>query len=274
MLLIVDYRSRFLIARPVKSTGFDSTKRVFDEVFGREGFPKNIRSDNGPPFNGIEYKQYCAERGIERIYSTPLFPQQNGLIENYMKLVNRAMTAAALNNTDFKGELQATVNAHNAATHAVTGFPPEEVMLGRKIKRRLPLLLHQKSQHDDKLLNERDRLAKIKGKEREDARRGARACRVKPGDTVIVERQSKGKAVSRFDPQRFTVTEENNGNLVLSNEDGQTLKRHVTQTKKVHKWRESNENNPNDAGEKSTVRPTRERRAPAYLESYVRRVET
>lgn len=49
ILLIVDYRSRFLIARPVKSTSFDNTRPVFDEIFEREGFLKNIRSDNGPP---------------------------------------------------------------------------------------------------------------------------------------------------------------------------------------------------------------------------------
>lgn len=308
VLLIVDYRSRFLIARPVKSTNFDCTKQVLEEVFGREGFPKSIRSDNGPPFNGTEYKQYCSERGIELIYSTPLFPQQNGLVENYMKLVNRAMTAAAMNNTGkrlvilgleisqywrclsiyllyylfndagFNDELQATVNAHNAAAHAVTGIPPEEVMLGRKIKRRLPLLVHQKSQYDDQLLDERDRLAKIKAKDREDARRGARACRVKPGDIVIVERQSKGKAMSRFDPRKYTVTEENNGNLVLCSQDGQFLKRHVTQTRKVNQWRDDDNpapsNDPEDAGERIKPRPVRERKAPAYLGSYVQRVET
>lgn len=277
ILLIVDYRSRFLIARVVKSTSFDNTRSVFDEIFEREGFSKNIRSDNGPPFNGDEYRQYCTERGIDRIFSTPLFPQQNGLVEGYMKLVNRAMAAAAANNTGFKDELRSAVNAHNAAAHAVTGIPPEEVMLGRKIKRRLPLLIHQKSEHDESLLDERDRLAKLKAKDREDARRGARACRVKPGDTVIVERQSKGKAVSRFDSQRYTVIEENNGNLVLSNQEGQILKRHVTQTKKVQQWREvdgnastSNDHNPSE----EMGRPTRDRKAPAYLESYVRRVES
>ncbi|XP_062709719.1 uncharacterized protein K02A2.6-like [Aedes albopictus] len=94
ILLIVDYRSRFLFARPVKSTSFEQTKQVLGGVFEREGFPRFIRSDNGPPFNGEDYKKYCSERGIETQYSTPLFPQQNGLVENYMKLVNKAMATA------------------------------------------------------------------------------------------------------------------------------------------------------------------------------------
>lgn len=267
VLVIVDYRSRYVIARPVKSTSFDHTKRILEELFEREGFPKSIRSDNGPPFNSEDYSSYCMERGIQTIFSTPLFPQQNGLVENSMKLINRAMSAAISLNTSFNDELQAAVNAHNAAVHTVTGVPPEEVFLGRKIKRHLPLLLHKKADFNDDALNLKDEEAKLRGKEREDARRGARECSVKPGDTVIVERSSRSKGETRFAPQKYTVLQENNGNLVLSNDEGQTLKRHVTQTKKVSNWRE--EIPKTDQAGETSKRPTREKRAPAYLQNYV-----
>lgn len=284
ILLIVDYRSRFLIARPVKTTSFEQTKQVLEETFAREGFPKNIRSDNGPPFNGDEYKNYCADRGIETTYSTPLFPQQNGLIENYMKLVNKAMACAASKGVSFKDELQAAINAHNAAAHSVTGFPPEEVMLGRKFKRRLPLLRHGKSSYDEELLNRRDRSEKLKAKEREDSRRGARKCRVGPGDTVIIERLTRAKAESRFDPQRYTVIKEDNGSLILQNDDGQTVKRHVSQTKKVRQWRESSEereivvpkrqNVQNNSSIGTPKRPPRARNPPSYMKDYVQMLES
>lgn len=261
----------------MKSTSFDQTKQVLEEVFQREGFPKCIRSDNGPPFNGAEYNTYCTERGIEVVFSTPLFPQQNGLVENYMKLVNKAMATAVTNGTCYKEELQATVNAHNAAAHAVTGVPPEEVMLGRKIKRRLPLLCHKKANIDEKLLNQKDRTEKLKAKQREDARRGARECRVGPGDTVIVERLTRTKGESRFDPQRYTVMRENNGSLLLQNDRGQTLKRHVTQTKKVSRWREPNEtDDDNQQGLDQATRrilPTRTKVPPTYLKDYVQSLE-
>ncbi|XP_058449085.1 uncharacterized protein K02A2.6-like [Malaya genurostris] len=164
ILLIVEYRSRFLIARLVKSTNFHQTISVLEEVFAREGFPKCIRSDNGPPFNGEEYKTYCAERAIETIFSTPLFPQQNGLVEIYMKLVNKAMASAVSNGSCYKQELQSAINAHNAAAHSVTGLPPEEVMLGRKIKRKLPLLRYEKTKYDEELLNCRGEMEKMKAK--------------------------------------------------------------------------------------------------------------
>ncbi|XP_062706085.1 uncharacterized protein K02A2.6-like [Aedes albopictus] len=88
ILVIIDLRSRYAIARPVKSTKFEYTKEVLDSVFEKEGFPRAIKSDNGPPFNGEDYARYCSERGIQVIFSTPFYPQQNGLVEGFMKIVN------------------------------------------------------------------------------------------------------------------------------------------------------------------------------------------
>lgn len=289
ILVLVDYRSRYVIAKPVRSTSFDHTRKVLEEVFEKEGFPKNIKSDNGPPFNGEEYKQFCLERGIHATFSTPLYPQQNGLAESCMKLVNKAMSAASANGASYRDELSAAVHAYNAAAHSVTGVPPEEVMTGRKIRRGLPLIRRGKATFDDNLLNAKDMKSKIEAKQREDAKRGARQCRIKPGDKVVVERQIRAKAESRFDPRKYTVIEERNGTLVLSDEDGQLLKRHVTQTKKVYDWRDAvkavptnhtvseqeAQSTPQAENPQSGAidRPTRVKRIPEYLKNYVSVVE-
>lgn len=278
VLLIVDYRSRFLIARIVKSTSFEYTRKVLDELFEREGYPRIIKTDNGPPFNGSEYKLYCDERGIKCVFSTPLFPQQNGLAECYMKLVNKAMTAAASSRTSCAEELQAAIQAHNAATHAVTGVPPEEVMLGRKIRRNLPLVDSSETQHDREALNTRDREAKLKAKELEDKRRGARVCDIAPGDTVIIERTAYSKGETRFNPKRYTVLQQKNGNLLLTDEKGQLVRRHVSQSKKVYKWRDSDtactdDANPEERIVPTSSRPVRQTKSPAYLSHYVREIE-
>ncbi|XP_055522994.1 uncharacterized protein K02A2.6-like [Wyeomyia smithii] len=120
ILVIVDYRSRYIIAKPVKSTSYESTKRVLETVFEKEGFPGTIKSDNGPPFKSEEYKTYCTERGINVVFSTPLFPQQNGLAESCMKLINKAMIAAATSGSNYIEELNAAINSYNAAAHSVT----------------------------------------------------------------------------------------------------------------------------------------------------------
>ncbi|XP_062533955.1 uncharacterized protein K02A2.6-like [Armigeres subalbatus] len=274
ILVIVDYRSRYLIARPVKTTSFENT-RVLEEVFEREGFPQTIKTDNGPPFNGEEYRRYCTERSITAVFSTTLFPQQNGLVESYMKVINRAMTNAATNKTNYIEELRAAIHAHNAATHSVTKLPPEEIMLGRKVKRGLPLIDFEKVTIDEELLSRRDRDAKLAAKEREDKRRGARPSRVKPGDVVIVERNMRGKGESRFSPRRYTVTEDRNGSLTLNNDEGQILKRHISQTRKVSHWRKKETNTSNNelvSSDANTSLPNRKRNALNYLSDYIRSV--
>lgn len=277
ILVIVDYRSRYIIARPVKSTSFEQTKKVLDEIFEREGFPDTMKSDNGPPFNGDEYSRFCHERGIKTIFSTPHFPQQNGMVENYMKIINKSMAVAVSTGSNYNQELQAAIQAHNAASHSVTKVPPEEIMRGRRIKRGLPLLNRERPDHDNDELDERDKEMKQKSKEREDSRRGARKCPLKLGDTVIVERLSRAKGDSRFGAQRYTVMGEKNGSLVLGDDEGRTIKRHVSQTKKVFKWRDqvvTKHTAPRDHNDDSlTHRSTRNRRAPGHLQDYVRMAE-
>lgn len=276
ILVIIDYRSRYAIAKPVKSTNFESTRKILDDVFNREGFPLAIKSDNGPPFNGDNYKTYCRERGIQTIFSTPFFPQQNGLVENFMKVVNKAMSTAFSKASDFNNELQAAVNAHNASAHTVTRMAPEEVMSGRRIRRGLPLMNPGKADINEQLLNERDAEAKLHSKAIADVRRGARPCKVSPGDIVILERQSKAKGDTRFDERRHTVVQENNGSLLLSDVNGQLLRRHVTQTKKVHEWRNPDSDSKSEKDMKQTKaaetspRDSRKRKAPTYLSDYVR----
>lgn len=190
-----------------------------------------------------------------------------------MKIINKAMSTALSDSTSYTDELQAAVNAHNAAAHTITGVPPEEVMMGRKIVRRLPLIHRGKVDHNQTDLDAKDKRAKLAAKVREDIRRGARECRVKPGDTVILERPSRAKGETRFDPRKYTVVEENDGNLVVSNDQGQTGRRHVSQTKKVQVWREETEqlnDSELDALPSSPRRSTREKRPPGHLDAFVR----
>ncbi|XP_055527458.1 uncharacterized protein LOC129720073 [Wyeomyia smithii] len=207
---------------------------------------------------------------------------QNGLVEGYMKLVNKAMATAISSGTSYVKEQQAAVETHNAAAHSVTRVPPEEVLMGRKIRRRLPLLVGGSTDHDADLLNARDRRAKLLAKEYEYNRRGAKECRVKPGDVVIAERTARAKGDARFDPKKFTIMEEDNGNLVMCDDAGKIFRRHVSQTRKVKKWRngeslpkaddavDSNNSEGDTSGDAKLRRSVRDRKPPAHLAEYER----
>lgn len=64
ILLIIDVFSRYAIAKVVKSTDFETTRRAMNDVFDTFGYPAKIRSDNGPPFNSNDWKKFLCNRGI------------------------------------------------------------------------------------------------------------------------------------------------------------------------------------------------------------------
>lgn len=154
ILLIVDLYSRFLIARPVKGTSFDAIRGVLDDVFDTFGNVNSSKTDHGPPFFGREYDEFLSARGIAKTFSTPLDAQQNGGVESYMRLVNKGMTAPAVEGGCWRKSLANTLAAHNAAVCPTTGMAPEVLMFGRKIRRNLTLLSAEGPKQSDEEISD------------------------------------------------------------------------------------------------------------------------
>lgn len=79
-----------------------------------------------------------------------------------------------LEGLNFHIALREVEKAHNAAHHTVTGLIPEEVMFGRKIRGSLPLLEPMIVNLDDDAIRIKDWQAKLKAKEHENEKRGAK----------------------------------------------------------------------------------------------------
>lgn len=233
VLVMLDYYSRFMIAAPVRSTDFLSTEQRFVEIFDTYGIPGQIKSDNGPPFNGGEYKLFCDRRGIKPVHSWPLNPQQNGMAERAMRTVGKAIAIASFEGIDFKQALSETLKAYNSSSHRVTNVIPTEVMFGRRLRDSLPLTRPTLVELDHEGIKERDWNEKMKSKEREDGKRGARASRIEVGDRVVIRRDSTKKGQTPYDPEEFEVTENRNGDLTMQGPRGNTMRRNQTKVKRV-----------------------------------------
>jgi transposase InsO family protein len=233
VVCIVDYYTRYITAAIVKSTGWIYLKPVLDDVFGRLGAPAAIKSDNGPPFSGSEYRQYCDANGIERVFSFPLNPQQNGMAEAAMKHVNSAAQHAAVEGKSLRDTLVARIRAHNDAQHRETGEVPSQLLFGRRLRRGLPSVLSTHVQVDRDAMRERDFESKAKKKKVEDRRRRAKDSDVSIGDTVVLERAVKRKGDTRFDPEELIVTDVRAGDLTLQPNVGKPIHRDITKVRKL-----------------------------------------
>lgn len=275
IVVLVDYFSRFVIAKFVKSTDMASVEPVLGHVFELLGNPRSIRSDNGPPFNGAEWKRFCEDRGIKPETSTPLHPQQNGLVERYMQVVNKIITIAIEENVGCEQALEEAMAAHNAATQRTTGIPPEVLLFGRMRRGKIPMLGQTTVEIEKELLKEKDALRKQELKEAEDARRGAKEPSIKPGDEVFVKRYQKAKHQTKFSSIRYRVISGKAGDFTLKGPDGNILIRNLINLKKAPAGRTDDRSELDSETEENPLRQRsgRSRKAPARLNDFVWPVE-
>ena len=89
VLVMKDTHSKMFIAEEVKSTSSQNVLPVIESAISLMGIPSKIKTDNEPPFNGHEIKEFCDVFGIEHTPLTPLHPEANGQCEEFMVNMNK-----------------------------------------------------------------------------------------------------------------------------------------------------------------------------------------
>ena len=70
-LIVINYFSRYIeVAAMKKTTKSSEVITALKLIFSRKGIPGQVRSDNGPQFDGAECSYYFTR--------SPRFPQSNG----------------------------------------------------------------------------------------------------------------------------------------------------------------------------------------------------
>lgn len=87
--LLVDDFTRVMWVYMLKSKDevFSVFKRFRDQVEDDKKKLKVFRTDRGGEFTFTEFKMYCEEAGIERHYTAPYTPQQNGVVERMNRTI-------------------------------------------------------------------------------------------------------------------------------------------------------------------------------------------
>ncbi|MCO5570729.1 hypothetical protein L7F22_024457 [Adiantum nelumboides] len=97
LIAAVDYLSRWAEAKAVKQiTAKDVAKFVYEDICCKFGMPLELLSDRGPGFNSDLVDYLCDKLKIQHNYSTPYYPQCNGLVERFngelMKMLTKITT--------------------------------------------------------------------------------------------------------------------------------------------------------------------------------------
>ncbi|XP_044172358.1 uncharacterized protein K02A2.6-like [Acropora millepora] len=95
-LVAIDQRTRYPVVGAVSSTGFKQTEEKLKKTFAYFGIPRRVTSDNGPPFNSEQFKDFAKEEGFVHHRVTPNHPRANGQMEGFMQTLIKTEQIAPL----------------------------------------------------------------------------------------------------------------------------------------------------------------------------------
>ncbi len=81
LLTITDYITRFIHVEPVKNFGLEATIEALEIVFGINGYPALVVTDQAAVFMSSKFKSYLTGGGIRHTATSPYAPEQRGWYE-------------------------------------------------------------------------------------------------------------------------------------------------------------------------------------------------
>ncbi len=145
-LVVMDYYSIIPGFALLTDTSAKQVILHLKTIFARHGIPVTVVSDNGPQFSGLTFKEFARQYGFEHVTSSPYYPQSNGLAKKAVQIVKHLLKKAAE-----AGEDPHLAILNYRSTPLEGGKSPAELLMGRKLRTKLPSAEH--------LLQNKDQLA-------------------------------------------------------------------------------------------------------------------
>lgn len=143
--VLVDSKSKWLEVFRAEGPTASFTIQCLRQCFARFGVPKSLVSDNGTCFTAGEFRQFLRANGVYQSLIAPGHPATNGLAENAVKTVKKALIKVLGKGPKSKEQvdkaLQNVLMEYRNTPHCTTEISPAKMLLGREIRDALQQLL-------------------------------------------------------------------------------------------------------------------------------------
>lgn len=141
-LIMVDAHSKWPeVIGPMKTTTAEATANAMHNIFARYGLPKQIVSDNGPPFQSAKYEGFLRQNGIQKMLVSPYHPSSNGLAGQFVQTFTCSLESSASDpSCTLQQRIQNFLLSYRSTQHATTGSSPAIQFLQRELRTRLSLV--------------------------------------------------------------------------------------------------------------------------------------
>ena len=259
LLVVIDYYSRWPEVVNLRKTDAAHVKKSMEAMFNTHGLPDSVRSDNGPPFASAEFEGFLGYLGIQHKKGVPYWPQSNGEVERANATILKCIRIAQLEGRDWRKALSDFLFVYRTTPHTVTGVSPAELLMGRKLRDKLPKVIIP----DDRLtesdwqihLRERDAKAKLRQKEYADKERSATPSNINEGDKVLLQQSRINKLSPTYEPEPYVVVHKDGNATIIQSPVGNTKMRNTAHLRRFVEP-ESTQVQPIEASDTDEVQPT------------------
>lgn len=131
-LIIYDYYSKWLDIKYLNSKSASAINNSLIDLFSNFGVPSEIVSDH-VPFDSRECKQFAQEWGFKYTYTSPRYPQSNGMAERGVQIAKKIFYKCNEDNTDYRVALL----KYRVSPVVGTSFSPCELLMNRNLRTKL-----------------------------------------------------------------------------------------------------------------------------------------
>ncbi|CAB3254567.1 unnamed protein product [Arctia plantaginis] len=133
-LIAVDYHSKFIELAQLNSMTSENVINKLKTIFGRQGIPETVMSDNGPEFSSLAFSDFARNWKFRHVTSSPRYPQSNGQVERSIQTIKQIIRKTAYDQSDFNLALLEYLN-----TPISKELPsPAELLYNRKLRSIVP----------------------------------------------------------------------------------------------------------------------------------------
>ncbi|UYV69541.1 K02A2.6-like [Cordylochernes scorpioides] len=204
-LVIADYYSRYPEIARLEDMTSASIIVHCKSIFARHGIPLEVQSDNGPQFGSL-FKEFAHEYGFTHVTSSPRYPQSNGFIESFVKIVKERISKSK--------DPYLALLAYRA-TPLANGFSPAELSMGRRVRTTIPTPTKQHQPPNLKNLKNQEAIQREKQKYYFDRAKGVRELPpLDVNDRVwLTDLKTPGVIISKADTPRSYMVDTPRGSV-------------------------------------------------------------
>ena len=227
LLVVIDEYSRMPVISEVKTTAAEFVLPKLDDLFAFVGKPEEVKTDNGPPFNGSRFQEFSDFYGFKHRKITPEHPQANGLAEKFMLEIGAVIRNARTENKDWRQELNAFLRSYRSTPHSTTGIAPSVLLFGANRTNRLPSVQEERKSFEElkQAATNRDTLKKMASTEYTNKTRRAKTHNFKIGEAVLLRQKRTHKFMTAFNESKHIITDIKGSMISVKTKEGKEFTR-------------------------------------------------